>query len=46
MGELLLELWNCTHFRYPTDDQLLIFLLFQQHHSSVCAVSIKVLIYA
>ena len=25
-------------FRHPTDDQLLICLLFQQHHSSVYAV--------
>ena len=25
-------------FRYSTDDQLLICLLFQRHHSSVCAV--------
>ena len=26
---------NCTRFRYPTDDQLLICLLFQKHHSGL-----------
>ena len=26
-------MWKWTHFGYPTDDQLLIFLLFQKHHN-------------
>ena len=39
------RLKNCIHFRYPTDDQLLICFLFQRHLSSVRAVSIYIIIH-
>ena len=33
---------HCTHFRYPTDDQLLIsFFFFQRHHSCLCSLNLQ-----
>ena len=32
---------NCTRFRYPADDQLLICPLFQRHHSSLYSFNMQ-----
>ena len=38
------QLENCTHFSYPTDDRLLIYHLFQRHHSGLYSFNFNVFI--